>query len=131
MKIIQRISEFFIEEWLLIFSLFGISSLTLYLHELPHYRSDQLIPIFLLWVLFVAVKGIEESGFLTAIAGHLEKGTFLARCCTHTFWHTSESLYFLFLSSRHIQLYPRHRTLFTGAFCTLSRYLFCDIDRTT
>jgi len=77
-KIIQRIGGFFMEEWLLTLSLSGIIAFTLYLHELPHYRSDQLIPVFLLWVLFVAVKGIEESGFLTAVAGYLERGTFLA-----------------------------------------------------
>ena len=59
-------------------SLLGLIAVSLCKHTLPHYNSDQLIPIFLLWALFVAVKGIERSGLLAWVAAKLERGTLLA-----------------------------------------------------
>ncbi len=75
---IARVRDFFAEEWLLSLSVTGFVALMLYTRSFPACQASQLIPIFLLWVLFVAVKGIEESGYLHRIAVHLEAGRMLA-----------------------------------------------------
>jgi len=68
---IVRLKSFFFDEWLLSLSLVSIVVLSLYLRQLPSYEPRQLVPIFLLWVLFIAVKGIEESGYLHIVARYL------------------------------------------------------------
>ncbi len=74
----KRVGTFFLDEWLLSLSLAGIVALSLYLGQLPHYHARQIIPIFLLWVLFIAIKGIEESGYLLAAARQLGQKRLLA-----------------------------------------------------
>ncbi len=75
---LKRLGTFLLDEWLLSLSLAGIVALSLYFGQLPEYHTDQIIPIFLLWVLFIAVKGIEESGYLLAVAGYLGHKRLLA-----------------------------------------------------
>jgi len=78
MQHLREFIAFFAEEWLMSLALTGLIGVSLYTQNFPHYQSSQLIPIFLLWALFVAVKGVEHSGLLTFIAAKLEKGTLLA-----------------------------------------------------
>ena len=78
MQKFKNFLAFFAEEWLMSLSLVGIVIVSLSLGTLPCYTPDQLIPIFLLWALFVAVRGIEQSGILTRISLYLEHGSMLA-----------------------------------------------------
>ncbi len=74
----KKVFIFFSTEWLLSLSMVLLIAISLFQKTIPHYNLEQLIPIFLLWTLFVAVKGIEESGLLVYIAQKLEAGLFLA-----------------------------------------------------
>jgi hypothetical protein len=77
MQKLKNFIAFFTEEWLISLSLAGVIIVSAALHTLPRYTPDQLIPIFLLWALFVAVKGIELSGMLSNLSLHLERGRLL------------------------------------------------------
>ena len=78
MNTVKNFLSFCAEEWLLTVSAIGVVASSLYLHRLPSVKSEQLIPIFLLLTLFVAVKGVERSGFLSTVSRLLERGRFLA-----------------------------------------------------
>jgi Na+/H+ antiporter NhaD/arsenite permease-like protein len=78
MNCVKRVLSFCIEEWLLTISLLGILFSSLYLGHAPTIDPHQLIPIFLLFALFVAVRGLEQSGILDAISRLLERSSFLA-----------------------------------------------------
>ena len=73
----KYLTDFFIQEWLFLFSFtaFGITSYLL--GSFPEYTQKELIPIFLLFALFVVVKGIENSNLLSKTASILEKGAML------------------------------------------------------
>jgi len=73
----KQFTNFFIREWLFLFSFtaFGITSYML--GSFPEYTQKELIPIFLLFALFVVVKGIENSNLLLKTASILEKGVML------------------------------------------------------
>lgn len=73
----KRFRGFLIKEWLFLLS-FSFFSITSYLlKSLPHYTQKELVPIFLLFSLFVVVKGIENSNLLQKTASTLEKGSML------------------------------------------------------
>ena len=74
----RDLGAFFIREWLLSISAIGIVAASLYLQSWPAYRFSQIVPILLLFFLFVAVRGIERSGLLTSFAHYLEGGRWLA-----------------------------------------------------
>ncbi len=78
MQKLKNFIAFFTEEWLMSLSLAGVIIASAVLRTLPRYTPDQLIPIFLLWALFVAVKGIELSGMLSNLSLYLERGRLLA-----------------------------------------------------
>jgi len=64
---------------LVLISAFIIIALAIYNHSLPSFKVEQLKPIFLLWTLFVGVKGLEESLFLEYIATKLNSGSYVAQ----------------------------------------------------
>jgi len=70
--------DFLVKEWLFISSLAGLVFTSLYIGKIPRYEIKELVPIFLLFVLFVVIKGIENSRFLMRIAYILEKGKWLS-----------------------------------------------------
>jgi Na+/H+ antiporter NhaD/arsenite permease-like protein len=78
MLTVKNFLSFCAEEWLLTFSVMGVAISSLYLHQVPSVQPEQLIPIFLLLTLFVAVKGVEQSGFLSTVSQLLERGSFQA-----------------------------------------------------
>ncbi len=78
MRYFKTLMIFFTQEWLMSLSLFGIIITSFMLQTIPSYSTTQLIPIFLLWMLFMSVKGLELSGLLSFIALQLEKGRLLA-----------------------------------------------------
>ncbi|WP_201353446.1 SLC13 family permease [Hydrogenimonas urashimensis] len=69
----KRLIRFLIDEWLLLISLAGLAATSLYLKSWPLYTEKEMEPIFLLFALFVVVKGIENSQLLGMIARVLEK----------------------------------------------------------
>ncbi len=64
-------------EWLLLLSLAGLGATSYYLGSLPVYTAKELIPIFLLFALFIVIKGVENSNLLLKTAATLEHGGFL------------------------------------------------------
>jgi len=78
MNTVKNFLSFCAEEWLLTVSIIGVAASSLYLHQAPSVKPEQLIPIFLLFALFTAVKGVERSGFLSSVSRLLERGRFLA-----------------------------------------------------
>ncbi len=74
MERVRRIGRFLLNEWPLWVLAAAIVTLYTVVGASPHYEKQQLVPIFLLWALFVAVKGIEQSGLLASIASYLQRG---------------------------------------------------------
>ena len=66
--------DFVIKEWLLIASGVGFVLLSLYLKQLPNFSINELEVLFILYVLFITVNGLQRSGLLLKIAQFLEKG---------------------------------------------------------
>ena len=64
-------------EWLLLLSLTGLAATSYYLGTAPVYTQKELIPIFLLFSLFIVIKGVENSNLLLKTAITLEHGSFL------------------------------------------------------
>ncbi len=70
--------DFVLKEWLLFASAAGLVVTSLYLERVPSYSLDELQFVFLLSVLFVAVRGLERSGLTQWISRILERGRFLS-----------------------------------------------------
>jgi Na+/H+ antiporter NhaD/arsenite permease-like protein len=70
--------EFLLREWLLSASAIALLLSSLYLGRLPAYDWPQLRPILLLWILFVVIKGLENTRALEAVARRMERGRALA-----------------------------------------------------
>ena len=75
---LKRLLEWALQEWLFLAGLTGLLLSVAWFRRLPRYSSDELQVLFLLWLLFVAVKGIEQSGLTAWVARYLERGGFLA-----------------------------------------------------
>ncbi|NPA94819.1 MAG: hypothetical protein GXO58_05260 [Thermodesulfobacteria bacterium] len=59
-------------EWLLLASIAGLGATSAYLHHLPEVTSGDLYILFLLFALFITVRGLETSGLLQSISIKLE-----------------------------------------------------------
>ena len=70
--------EFLLREWLLSASAIALLLSSLYLGKVPAYDWLQLRPILLLWILFVVIKGLENTRVLEAVARRMERGYTLA-----------------------------------------------------
>ena len=68
---------FIINEWLLIASVSGLIITSVYSRRLPSFSANDFNIIFLLFILFVVVKGLEHSGLIQWLSEHIEKGTYL------------------------------------------------------
>ncbi len=73
----RTIGCFMMREWLLLLSLTGLAATSYYLGRLPVYTDKELLPIFLLFSLFIVIKGVENSNLLLKTAATLEHGGFL------------------------------------------------------
>jgi len=69
--------DFILKEWLLLGAASGLLLTSLYIKHLPYYSKSDLQVLFVLFALFVTVKGIENSGVLRKIALSVEKGKFI------------------------------------------------------
>ena len=69
---------FLAKEWLFFLSLFLAVASSLFLWRLPRISSDELEVLFILSMFFITIKGLEQSGFLKAVALWLEQGRWTA-----------------------------------------------------
>ena len=65
--------------WLILSAALALIISSIDLRHLPSYTWKGIEPVYLLWVLFIVMKGIESSGLLAAISRRLESGGFLAQ----------------------------------------------------
>ncbi len=70
-------SDFMLKGWLLLASVLGLAATSLYLKRLPVFAASELEVLFLLGVLFVTVKGLENSGVVMSLARSIEKGRWI------------------------------------------------------
>ena len=77
LKSLSRYADVLSTQWLLIVSIAGVIGTSLYLHRVPSLVQEDLQIIFILAVLFIAVKGLERSGLLAWLSQKIERGTFL------------------------------------------------------
>ena len=66
--------DFVLKEWLVITSGVGLALTTFYTKHFPGYSINEIQVLFILFVLFVAVNGLQKSGFILKIAQSIEKG---------------------------------------------------------
>ncbi len=74
----RTIGSFIVREWLFLISLSGLAGTSYYLKAFPVYTPKELVPIFLLFSLFIVIKGVENSNLLLKTAATLEHGSFLS-----------------------------------------------------
>lgn len=69
--------DFVLKEWLVITAGITLILTTLYTKHIPVYSEKELQVVFMLFVLFVAVTGLQKSGLIIRIAQSIEKGRFV------------------------------------------------------
>ncbi|NOY88211.1 MAG: hypothetical protein GXO93_02320 [FCB group bacterium] len=69
--------EFLSKEWLLLISALGVIITSVYLQRIPHYSVSDFEIFYALFVFFVIVKGMKDSGILTRFSENISKGKFL------------------------------------------------------
>lgn len=69
--------SFLLKEWLLVFSAVGFLFTSLYNRHFPGYSIPEIEVLFLLYALFISVKGLQQSGIINALSRNLEKGRFI------------------------------------------------------
>ncbi len=74
MKAQASFIDFVLKEWLIVASGAGLVLTSVYIKRLPAYSSDEMQVLFLLFVLFVAVNGLRESGVILKVAQIIENG---------------------------------------------------------
>jgi len=66
--------DFVLKEWLVISSGVGLTLTAFYTKQLPVYSINEIQVLFILFVLFVTVNGLQKSGLILKIAQSIEKG---------------------------------------------------------
>ena len=66
-----------LKEWLFVASATGLAATSIYLQRLPSYNIQDIEIVYILFVLFVTIKGLEKSGFFASIAPLLENKKWL------------------------------------------------------
>jgi Na+/H+ antiporter NhaD/arsenite permease-like protein len=66
--------DFILKEWLVIASGAGLVLTAFYAKHFPNYSFQEIEVLFILFVLFIAVNGLRESGVILKISQGLEKG---------------------------------------------------------
>jgi len=75
---IHGLIDFILKEWLLAASAAGFVLTSVYSKHFPDYSIREMQVLFILFVLFVAVNGLQRSGLMARISRNIEKGNFLA-----------------------------------------------------
>ncbi len=76
-ELLSRYSDVLATQWLFIVSIVGAVGTSLWLHQFPSLSREDFQIIFILAILFIAVKGLEQSGLLAWLSQKIERGTFL------------------------------------------------------
>jgi len=66
--------DLILKEWLVIASGVGLTLTAFYTKRFPVYSTNEMQVLFILFVLFVAVNGLQKTGFILQIAQSIEKG---------------------------------------------------------
>ncbi len=66
-----------LKEWILVLSFLGLVATSLYLKRLPSYSLQDIEIIYILWVLFISIKGLERESFFSYVGGMLKKSRLL------------------------------------------------------
>jgi len=66
--------DFFLKEWLLVVSAVGFVLVAFYSRHFPGYTIREVEVLFILFVLFIAVKGLQNSGYISYLAQVVENG---------------------------------------------------------
>ena len=69
--------SFLLKQWLLIFSAVGFLLTSAFNRHFPGYSIQEIEILFLLYALFISIKGLQQSGIITGISRSLEKGGFI------------------------------------------------------
>jgi len=77
LKIQTSFIDFILKEWLVVVSGVGLVLTSVYINRLPAYSTNEIEVLFLLFVLFVVVNGLKESGVISKIAQSIEKGSLI------------------------------------------------------
>ncbi len=70
----SQLFEFLTREWLLVASLVGLVVTSWWLRRVPHLSRSEGEVLVLLWLLFVVIQGLSDSGLLARWSELLEKG---------------------------------------------------------
>ena len=68
---------FVLKEWLPLASALGLAGTSVYVWRLPEFSPSQMHMLVLLWVLFVTVKGLADTGLVASLSRRLEKGRWI------------------------------------------------------
>ncbi len=74
MKTKHTWTDFILKEWLLLAAATGFVLTSGWLKQLPSYSTQEYEVLFILFSLFVVVKGLERSGLITRLSRSIEKG---------------------------------------------------------
>jgi len=74
LRVQGELFDFILREWLMTASASGLVLTSLYVQHLPVYSRQEIEVIYFLFILFVTVKGIENSGLLLRASQSLESG---------------------------------------------------------
>jgi len=66
--------DFLLKEWLLVVSGVGLVLTSVYIGHSPPYSMQEMEVLFILFALFVAVRGLQRSGLMSGLSQHIEKG---------------------------------------------------------
>ncbi|MFZ1041904.1 MAG: hypothetical protein WCA79_05835 [Anaerolineales bacterium] len=83
MKPQDTLFDLLLKEWLLVASAVGLIVTSIYLNRLPTYSVAEFQILFLLAVLFIAVKGLEQSGLILQLSQTSKREIHSAKvdCC--------------------------------------------------
>ncbi len=77
MKLKGILTDFLVREWLLTISGAGFIFTSFYTGKIPVYSINEFQVLFILFVLFVTINGLQHTGLISELARHLEKGRFI------------------------------------------------------
>ena len=78
MKTQASFIDFVLKEWLVVASGVGLVLTCVYIKRMPEYSANEMQVLFLLFVLFIVVNGLLQSGAISKIAQSIEKGNLIS-----------------------------------------------------
>ncbi len=73
-----RCLRIILKEWILFLTLLGLVVTSLYLKRLPSYSLQDIEIVYILWVLFISIKGLERESFFSYVGEMLKKSKLLS-----------------------------------------------------